>query len=108
MREVDVTDARGSRALLRGARWRRRSLVRLLDDPPAGDRDRLDHEESEVADDRVGDPRVADVVALDVEAEAFAHEPAAVGEPDVEVELNPVLHGSMVGRRTSRAPYTLA
>ena len=68
-----------------------------------GDRDRLDHEQPQVADDRVGDPRIAYVIAFDIESEAFADEPAAVAEPDVEVELDPVLHAddgrTAAGRR---------
>ena len=58
----------------------RRPLVRLLDDPPSGDHDRLDHQQPQVPHDRVRDPLVVDVVALDVEAEAVADQAPAVGE----------------------------
>jgi hypothetical protein len=74
--------------------------VALADDPLLHDADRSDHQQPQVADDVGRQLVVGDVGAVDVEPEPLALQPAAVGELDLEIELDAVVLGR--GRQSSR------
>ena len=67
------------------------ALVRLLDDPPVRDPDRPDHEQPQVADERLCEPVIADLGVRHVEPEAGPGQPATIRELELEVELDPLV-----------------
>ena len=68
--------------------------MRLLEDPPVSNPHVADHQQPEIAHERVPDPRVGDVLGRDVEPEVLALQSAAVGEFDLEVKRDPAIHHS--------------
>ena len=71
--------------------------MRLLEDPPVPNPNVANHQQPQIAHERIRDPRVGDVFGSDVEPEILALQSAAVREFDLEVKRDPVIHSSLPG-----------